>query len=85
MIYGKACHLPLGLEQKPFWDIKKCNLDYDDVGIVKKLQLQELEEIQNYAYENARFTKKRPSVFMTECLQERNFMLKTKSFFIIHI
>jgi hypothetical protein len=28
-----------------FWAIKKCNMDYDVVGIARKLQLQELEEI----------------------------------------
>jgi len=31
------------------------------------------------------FTKKRPWVFMTEWLQERSFMLETKSFFIIPV
>ena len=31
------------------------------------------------------FTKKRPRVFMTEWLQERSFMLETKSFFTVHI
>jgi hypothetical protein len=33
------------LEHKAFWAIKQCIMDYDDAGIARKLQLQELKEI----------------------------------------
>jgi hypothetical protein len=52
--------------EKLFGPLKKCNMDYDVAGIERKLQLQELEEIQNDAYKNARITKKRLRVSMTE-------------------
>ena len=48
-----------GAEHKAFWAIKQCNMDYDAAGIARKLQLLELEEIRNDAYENARIYKEK--------------------------
>jgi hypothetical protein len=76
MIYGKACHPPVKLEYKAFWVIKQCNLDYDVVGIARKLQLQELEEIRNDAYENARIYKEKTKSLHDRMIQNVFLSLK---------
>ena len=57
LVYGKSCHLPVELERKSFWTIKAFNWNLEDAGNVRKLQLNELEELRNDAYENSRIIK----------------------------
>ena len=56
IVYGKPCHLPLELEYKAMWAIKKMNCDFQ-AAKERLLQINELEEMRNEAYENARIYK----------------------------
>ncbi|XP_076951537.1 uncharacterized protein LOC143624929 [Bidens hawaiensis] len=53
LVYGKGCHLPMELAHRAFWAIKSLNLDYKEAGELRKLKLNELEEIRDKAYECA--------------------------------
>ncbi|XP_057994956.1 uncharacterized protein LOC131175263 [Hevea brasiliensis] len=58
LVYGKSCHLPIELEQA-HWAIQTLNFNLKVVIEKRLLQVDELEEIKQDAYENAKIFKDR--------------------------
>ena len=73
LVFGKPCHLLLELEYKVMWAIKKLNFDFKAVKKKRLLQMNELEELRNEAYDNARIYKDNTKKWHDQKIMRKEF------------
>ncbi|GJU60167.1 reverse transcriptase domain-containing protein [Tanacetum coccineum] len=73
LVYRMSCHLPIELEHKAYWALKHANFDLKTAGNHHKLQLNELNELRDQAYENSLIYKERTKKLHDSKVKNRIF------------
>ena len=76
LVFGKPCHLPLELEYKAMWAIKQLNFDFKIAKEERLLQLNELEELRNEAYDNAKIYKDKTKKWHDQRILRKEFIAR---------
>nr|GEW83072.1 reverse transcriptase domain-containing protein [Tanacetum cinerariifolium] len=73
LVYGKSCHLLIELEHRAYWALKHVNFDLKTTSDHHKLQLNELSELHDHAYENSVIYKERTKKLHDSKIKNRIF------------
>ena len=73
LVFRKPSQPPLELEYKSMWAIKKLNFDFKAAKEYRLLQLNELEELRNKAYDSATIYKDKTKKWHDQRILRREF------------
>nr|GEY85538.1 reverse transcriptase domain-containing protein [Tanacetum cinerariifolium] len=78
LVYGKVCHLPIELKHKANLALKHANSDLQTTGNHIKVQLNELNELRDQAYENSLIYKEKTKRLHDSKIKDRVFNISDR-------
>jgi len=78
LVYGKTCHLPIELEFRGHWAIKKWNMDLHLASKNRHMQISKLEEWREKAYHSSKIYKERTKRWHDKRIKHKEFKPRDK-------
>ncbi|KAL1563882.1 hypothetical protein AAHA92_06301 [Salvia divinorum] len=78
IIFGKMCHLPVGIEHRAYWAVQQMNVETKACEEERKLQLQELEGLRLETYDAAMWYKERTKLWHDRNLRAKHLQVAQK-------
>ncbi|XP_062118665.1 uncharacterized protein LOC133832320 [Humulus lupulus] len=73
LVFGKACHLHVESEHRAYWVTMDLNMDATSARQYRSLELNEMEEFRDEAYENAKIYKEYTKAWHDKNLVRKEF------------
>ncbi|XP_042016246.1 uncharacterized protein LOC121764259 [Salvia splendens] len=78
LVFGKMCHLTVGIEQKDYWAVREMNMKPQACEEERKLQLEELEELRLESYDAAMWYKEKTKLWHDKNLRVKELQVGPK-------
>nr|XP_009761643.1 PREDICTED: uncharacterized protein LOC104213793 [Nicotiana sylvestris] len=73
LVFWKACHLPIELEHKAMWALKKLNFEWDSAANLRVAHLNELDEFWYHAYTSSFLYKEKMKYLNDKYIHNKEF------------